>query len=296
MNTPIKIDVSEIKSYKMCKRNWQFTSRNQFHTTPIIPSDALTLGTVFHEAVGQLYLGASFEAVDRLVRQEYPNPALINILKGYYDNVLQNDLQLYSILEVEHRFNFPSGVDNVECVGAIDLIVAHTIDDDTTIVYGIEHKTCATFRKEAFIRMDEQPRVYFEALDYYIDEAKKTGRIPANASNGGIYINEVKKLLRDFQYNRTLCFYEGPDRDRFWQKYTDDLLTVKETIGNPEPGGELPAPSWMGCQLCQYANVCATYGYCGIDEKTLLEDFSTEFIKREVDHLDEKMDLGKKLT
>lgn len=324
------IDVSEVKTYNTCRRQWQFSSRNQFHIVPRTPAKSLAMGTIFHEAVAQLYLGADYDKVMTLVRKEIAKDetALIGMLKGYYEEVLIHDLEKWEVLEVEHRFKFPSGLEDtywwcpqckeeidsysvpheetcpkchtqldivtesvVDCIGSIDLIV---YERKANTIYGVEHKTCSTFRDNAFLWMDEQPRVYCKALDYYIGQAKEQGRVPKDAINGGIYINEVKKLLRDFQYKRTLCTYDKEDLDRFWNKYLLNLESCVVSLKFKEDSEE-PCPNYMNCRMCGFQNVCAVYGYRCVSEKVLLEDFGTEYMKRDCDHLDEKLDFGKKL-
>lgn len=49
-----------------------------------------------------------------------------------------------------------------------------------------------------------------------------------------------------------------------------------------------PAPSYMGCSMCNYKTICETYMYSTLDKTTILEEFKEEFKERETDHLEEK--------
>ncbi len=269
------------------------SSRNRYHMVPTTTPKALHLGTLFHEALAQLYLGANPDAVMRLVKADMGSDetALLNMVPKYYDQVLLNDLAPVSeggngwqVLEVEHVFEFPSSIPDVTCTGAIDLIV---YDPANNQILGIEHKTCSQFRDPALIYMDEQPRLYFEALEHYIP----TSQYP-HAENGGIVINEVKKLLRDFQYRRTPCEYSPEDREGFWSKWTSDLFNLRAEIESPQH----PDPSYWACQMCDYKSICAQTGYKLLpDVETLVQNYSTEYEIRVRDHLEEKLDWSERL-
>lgn len=246
------------------------------------------MGTLFHEALAQLYLGASYEAVIKLVKAEMSKDdiALVAMLKGYYDQVLVEDLEKYEVIATEYVFNFPATEENphLTVTGAIDLIVK---EKHTNIIHGIEHKTCQTFREEAFGYLDEQPRVYTKALQHY---AKQHGYTP-----GFIYINEVKKLLRDFQYRRTQMVYSEEDLTNFWELWLAKAQACYNLATQPEPR-TLPQPSYFACKMCAFQQVCAGHGYAPVTKETMLTDYSGEFKERECDHLEEKHDLARRLN
>ena len=66
----MRVDVSEIKTFKSCRRQWQLSSRNKFHMRPIVTPPQFALGTIFHESLAQLYLGVPYEKVMEMVRRE----------------------------------------------------------------------------------------------------------------------------------------------------------------------------------------------------------------------------------
>lgn len=344
----MKVDVSEIKTFKTCRRQWQLSSRNKFHIAPIVTPPQFAFGTIFHEALAELYLGVSLEKVMEMVRREMHSDndaALLAMIPGYYKNVLPGDLDRFKVLDIEHHFDLvPTTSDGeylfnfvekknskgetmydangdpllepaLTIVGSIDMICLDPIQNK---IYGFEHKTCKNFRDESYLWMDEQPRVYTWALQQYIREYnakrfdlwwKECDRIrndwehsgfdpedpehpcsypeqPQPATLGGVYLNEVKKLLRDFQYCRTLCTYTDEDLDNFMQAFFDACTQCKHAVETNSLAA--PQPSYFGCSGCSYKTICTTYMYNNLNKDEILEEFKEEFKVREEDHLEEK--------
>ena len=332
----MRVDVSEIKTFKTCRRQWQLSSRNRFHMRPIVTPPQFALGTIFHESLAQLYLGVSLDKVMAMVRREMQtdnDAALLAMIPGYYNKVLPGDLDRFTVLDIEHHFDIapvtsdgeylfpivhatdsktgelmyddngdPVMEPSLTICGSIDMIV---LDKDTNKIYGFEHKTCKNFRDESYLWMDEQPRVYTWALKEYIrnynekqmekwvaqcDCCESIGeRCPAPpvpATLGGVYLNEVKKLLRQFQYQRTLCTYTEEDLDHFMQSFFSDCTACKHAVDNNSYAA--PKPSYFSCGMCSFKTICSTYMYAPLNEAEVLEEFKEEFVKREEDHLAEK--------
>ena len=332
----MRVDVSEIKTFKACRRQWQLSSRNRFHMRPIVTPPQFALGTIFHESLAQLYLGVSLDKVMAMVRREMQtdnDAALLAMIPGYYNKVLPGDLDRFTVLDIEHHFDiapvtsdgeylFPieHAVDkktgellyddngdpimepSLTICGSIDMIV---LDKYTNKIYGFEHKTCKNFRDESYLWMDEQPRVYTWALKEYVRDfnekqyakwaeacnaaeaagERAPGR-PEPATLGGVYLNEVKKLLRQFQYQRTLCTYTDEDLDHFMQAFFTDCTACKHAVDNNSYAA--PKPSYFNCNMCSFKTICSTYMYAPLNEAEVLEEFKEEFVKREEDHLNEK--------
>lgn len=316
----MKIDVSEMKTFRACRRQWQLSSRNKFHLQPIATPPQLAFGTLFHESLAQLYLGVSYDKVMQMVDKER-NPgtdiAIVAMLRGYYENVLGADLERFKVLDIEHHFDIPpltsegeylfpfnsDGSPSLTVCGSIDMIV---VDKQTNEVFGFEHKTCKNFRSEDYIWMDEQPRVYTWALQHYIAKlnaqlltdwemqrnellvAGKDDNIPRPKlySLGGVYLNEVKKLLRSFQYKRTLCTYTAEDLDNFMATFFGECNHIKHMVDDDLPA--MPQPSYFGCQMCSFRSICSTYMYKHIDKAEVLDEFGEEYMERTEDHLEEK--------
>ena len=335
----MKVDVSEIKTFKACRRQWQLSSRNRFHMRPIVTPPQFALGTIFHESLAQLYLGVSLDKVMAMVRREMKtdnDAALLAMIPGYYNKVLPGDLDRFTVLDIEWHFEVPPTTSDGEYLfpiehqvdvktgelcyddngdpvmvpslvicGSIDMIV---IDKETNEIFGFEHKTCKNFRDESFLWMDEQPRVYTWALQHYVSNfnAKRQAEYeklwqnwadvggckesepvrPAEATLGGVYLNEVKKLLRQFQYQRTLCTYTDEDLDHFMQAFFTDCTACKHAVDNNSYAA--PKPSYFSCGMCSFKTICSTYMYAPLNETEVLEEFKEEFVKREEDHLEEK--------
>lgn len=331
----MRVDVSEIKTFKACRRQWELSSRNKFHLRPIVAAPQLALGTIFHEALAQLYLGVAYDKVMAMVRREMQTDkdgALLAMIPGYYQKVLPGDLERFRVLDVEYHFDIapvtsegeylfpleqaknadgsdaydddgsPVMVPSLTICGSIDLVV---LDVEQNKIYGFEHKTCKDFRDDTFAWMDEQPRVYTWALQEYVRKynakqheawvkqythAEAAGEripgMPEPATLGGVYLNEVKKLLRQFQYKRTLCTYSPEDLDNFMQAFFMDCVSCKHAVDNDIYAA--PKPSYFGCKQCSFNTICATYMYERLDKDTVLEEFKEEFKVRAEDHLEEK--------
>ena len=290
----MKVDVSEIKTYKSCRRQWLISSRNGFHLRPLVTPSHFALGTIFHESLHQMYMGVPLEKVMTFVRKEMSNDsevALLAMVPGYYREVLPHDLDRFKVLDIEHHFSFvPADPEtgevldpDVEVCGSIDMIV---LDIEENAIYGFEHKTCKNFRDSSFMWMDEQPRVYTYALMLYVQEynAKHPDQEPVTL--GGIYINEVKKLLRDFKYQRTLCKYPADDLTNFMRAFFGTCCACHKSVVENDPA--YPSPSYFGCSMCDYKTICETYMYSTLDKDTVIDEFKEEFKVRESDHLEEK--------
>ena len=311
----MKVDVSEIKTFKACRRQWQLSSRNRFHMRPIVTPPQFALGTIFHESLAQLYLGVSLDKVMAMVRREMKtdnDAALLAMIPGYYNKVLPGDLDRFTVLDIEWHFEVPPTTSDGEYLfpiehqvdaktgelcyddngdpimvpsliicGSIDMIV---VDKAEGKIYGFEHKTCKNFRDESFLWMDEQPRVYTWALQHYI--RNYNDKHGTAYTLGGVYLNEVKKLLRQFQYQRTLCTYTDEDLDHFMQAFFTDCTACKHAVDNNSYAA--PKPSYFSCGMCSFKTICSTYMYAPLNEAEVLEEFKEEFVKREEDHLEEK--------
>lgn len=340
----MKVDVSEIKTFKACKRQWQLTSRNKFHLRPMITPPAFAFGTIFHEALAQLYLDVPLDKVMEMVRREMQSDtdaALLAMVPGYYKNVLPDDLERFTVLDIEHHFDIipttslgeylfplvpstdpktgeriydangnPVMEPSLTICGSIDMIV---LDKEEGKIYGFEHKTCKNFRDESYLWLDEQPRVYTWALKKFVEEYNQKQRMkwqqeyeavcrgegvepgdpgivfrdpPQPVTLGGVYLNEVKKLLRQFQYHRTLCTYSDEDLDNFMLAFFNDCRECKHMVDSNSYAA--PKPSYMGCSMCSFKTICSTYMYENLDREKILHEFSEEFVERTEDHLEEK--------
>lgn len=313
----MKIDTSEIKTYRECHRKHEFSSRNRFHLRPIKPNDNLIFGTQFHEVLAMTYLGTSEDKILEWIAREVTDPQanrmMSNMFEGYYHGPYQQDKERYVLVDIEKSFNYPVAInplavlDNspyefkqVEgqwvavdangemydalCVcGSIDMVC---IDTKTGKLVGFEHKTAKNFRPEVYDLLDEQPRVYSWALRKILEDYHAQGKLLEVTEVGPIYLNQVKKLLSKFDYQRVTCAYTDADLKNFMKLFVRDMDRIAIYEGDPEDS--LPTPGYMKCQMCDYADLCMHYGYADIQLDDLTKEFDGEFEVREHDHLEEK--------
>ena len=316
----MRIDVSEMKTYRECKRKHQFSSRNRFHLRPIVNNANLIYGTQMHEALAMMYLGASLDDIiawiDREVTDTIYNRIMTINMTGYYNGPYQQDLKDYVFLDVERGFNFPVacvspdckwpddiiqesvrkiedgtgwvGVDKDGCeqellsvCGSIDMIVINVKEGTLD---GFEHKSAKNFRPPIYDLVDEQPRMYSIALKQILKEYHAAGKYLEIQETGAIHLNQIRKLQTRFDWRRTPCKYAEQDLDRFMQRF---IIDAKQ-IANETAADALPTPGFMKCQMCDYATLCMHYGYCDIEFNELKKEFDGEYEVREHDHLDEK--------
>lgn len=299
----MRFDVSEVKEFRGCTRKWELTSRNRMHLQPKVTPLQFIFGTMFHEALHSLYMNVPLEKVMEIVRREMSidaDVALLAMIPGYAEKVLPEDLERFQVLDIEHKFDFvPEESDDpdLHICGSIDMIV---LDPATNKIYGFEHKTCKNFRDPSYMWMDEQPRVYTRALQQYVDEfnAKRLkifedsmgamGNEFIPTELGGVYLNEVKKLVRQFRYRRTLLVYPEDDLHNFMAAFVATCKQAKEAAEHNLPG--VPKPDYFKCQMCDYRTVCETYQYQTLEKATVLQEFADTLQEREFDHLDEKVE------
>lgn len=287
----MKVDVSEIKCFRECKRKHQFSSRNRFHLRPVAPNDNLVFGTQFHEVLHMMYLGTDIDKILEFITKEVTDAVhyrvMCNMAKGYFEGPYQQDKERFQVLDIERSFSIPgyinpeTGEVEIEICGSIDMVC---IDKITNELVGFEHKTSKNFRPEIYNIVDEQPRMYSIALRHILDEYHNQGKYLDVKNVGPIYLNQVKKLQVKFAYERVECKYSDQDLNRFLDGFIRTAKQIYEGVDI------LPEPGFMKCQMCDYATLCEHYGYCDIDVNELTKEFENEFIVRECDHLEEKVE------
>ena len=315
----MKFDVSEMKTLNECGKKWQLSSRNAFHLKPKTANNNLFFGSLFHECLATMYLGGDLDKiVTQAVKECEGDPpmqrTIEKMLRGYYDEVLREDLDNYIVLDIEKSVNIPlpelqvfnddgtlDEEKSIRVAGSVDMVA---LEKETFEIWYFEHKTCSKFRPDVYFVLDEQPRTYFIDLISYVammnlraDEGKlpisfyqvlglEVGAPLPEFRIGGVYINEVKKLSTKFEYMRRPCKYSDVQVGRFYStlvKTGQRLKALKEgrTTACASPG-------YMSCTMCDFASICSTYGYEDVELDELLEEFQEEFEVRTVDHLDEK--------
>lgn len=334
------VDVSEVKEFRHCKRKWQLSSRNQFHIRPVVTPTAFKLGTIFHDSLHKLYLGKDIEEVVKYISSELDGPAddkdramLISMITGYNNEVYPEDAKVFKVLDIEHHFKldpkdcidaqgwsmlrldwqFDELLD-VQIAGSIDMIALNTVTNE---IWGFEHKTAKNFRNEVYLWMDEQPRLYYAALQQYVAQLNarrysdwvyyckakeaecaklhmpvtKLPSSPAPYKVGGVYINEVRKLVRAFDCKRSALKYDDDDLRNFMIAFLTSCAECHKMVAQPD-SMRLPTPDMMTCMTCQYNTICQAIQYKTPDKDFILKEFSKEYKERETDHLEEKTEVN----
>ena len=279
----MRIDASEIKEFRTCKRKWSYSSRNKMHLTTIETPPALFFGTHFHECLHMMYKGTElsdiFLYIDKQIEDIQQNRILKNMIGKYYQIALA-DLDQYDILVIEHGWSYPF-TGNITVCGSIDMIA---LDKQTGLIYGFEHKSGKNFKDGVDLMLDEQTRMYSRAMNLFV--------MLYNLQNdtqykfGGIYLNEIRKLVKQFDHRRTLLNHTKEDLERFFngiEKTAKRIVECSESENTPDP-----EPSFMKCRMCQFAPVCETYGYIAPTTSEILTKLPDQFKVRDIDHLDEK--------
>ena len=317
----IRVDASEIKTYRECKRKHLYSSRNRFHLISKVPNDNLVFGTQFHEILAMMYLGTSLDKILEWITREIKDPVYYKTAQamttGYYNEVYSKDKDRFVVVDIEKKFCFPIGCRDVDgnvygldsenitygreedgswtavdmsdgqvltaicACGSIDMIC---LDAKTGEMCGFEHKTAKNFRPEVYDLVDEQPRLYSWALRQILEEYHLAGKYTEVTDVGPIYLNQVRKLQRNFDTFRSACKYKDEDLKLFLKS----VLRTMTSISCEDASVATPEPGFMKCQMCDYADLCMHYGYATPTLEGIQDEFEGEFEVREVDHLDEK--------
>lgn len=298
----MRVDCSEVKTFKECKRKHLFSSRNRYHIVPKKPNDNLVFGTVWHNCLHELYLaarqdGADYAAVklDEILERKPCEQAgvpeldrtLANMLKGYFEGPFLEDIVTYTVIDVERGFNIEAYTltGSIAICGSIDMICINNVEG--TLV-GFEHKSAKNFRPDVYDALDEQPRLYYWALKDMWEHDANLQKLAPNGV-GKIILNQVKKLVTKFEYKRVECIYSDAELEVFLA----DFINKASMIQTGSLQSEMPEPGYMKCQMCDYAPLCIKYGYSlpnNVEDvvATLDEEGNALYEVRKVDHLDEK--------
>lgn len=323
----MRVDVSEIKTYRECHRKHEYSSRNRFHLTPIKPNDNLIFGTQFHEVLAMMYMGATLDQLLEWINREVTDTVHWKVMdtmtKGYYNGPYQKDKERYTVIDIEKSFNYPVGFKDLDVLGANKNLEYLRNEDgeylrdgdgnwiavdgdgeihepiyvcgsiDMIVIDRQTNKLCGFEHKTA---KNFRPEVY-----NFVDEQPR------------VYSWALKKILEDYHAQGKLMTITetGPiylnqvkklstkfDYERVACEYTDDDLNnfMKLFVRDMnriafyagDPEDSLPTPGYMKCQMCDYADLCMHYGYAHVDKDELLQEFDGEFQVRDHDHLEEK--------
>lgn len=258
---------------------------------------------------------------------------LKNMVYGYATEVIPKDLNRYEVMDIEYHFKFKPyqvmaslGIDpatfpgmewleDVEVAGSIDMIVR---DKETNEIWGFEHKTAKNFRNDTYLWMDEQPRVYYVALMLWViqynhslssrhtsamltmgnliaDGTVDTPASPKLVKLGGVFINEVRKLVRNFDTKRSILTYTQSDIRNFMISFFTSCGECHKMVKNPF-SPRVPQPDMFTCQTCMFNTLCQKYQYADVTSERILKEFEEDFKVRESDHLEDKEQISKEGT
>lgn len=264
------------------------------------------------------------------LKNEDPKDAtmILSMVRGYSRNVIPSDERFVPI-DIEWHFKFSpfellddmgyyianemgiaDALRDITIAGSIDMIA---LDTETNQIWGFEHKTAKNFRNDIYLWMDEQPRVYYAALKRWVDkfnertffqwfdaktkfEAYNPGveypePKPEPVTLGGVYINEVRKLVRAFDYKRSPLRYPEDDLRNFMLSFVTSCAECHKMVNNPNLPRN-PEPDMMTCMNCQYNTICQTVQYQNVTLEGLLKEFNLEYEVRKEDHLNEKEEVN----
>ena len=252
---------------------------------------------------------------------------ILSMVRGYSRNVIPADERFVPI-DIEWHFKFSpfellddigyylahemgiaDALQEITIAGSIDMIA---LDTETNQIWGFEHKTAKNFRNDIYLWMDEQPRVYYAALKRWVEtfndrtymqwlDAKakfefenpglEYAPAPEPVTLGGVYINEVRKLVRAFDYKRSPLKYPEDDLRNFMLSFVTSCAECHKMVNNPNLPRN-PEPDMMTCMNCQYNTICQTFQYQNITLDKLLKEFNLEYEVRKSDHLNEKEEVN----
>lgn len=264
------------------------------------------------------------------LKTEDPKDAtlILSMVRGYSRNVIPQDEHFVPI-DIEWHFKFTpfdlldseglqiaddldimEALQDVTIAGSIDMIA---LNNDTNEIWGFEHKTAKNFRNDVYLWMDEQPRVYYAALKLWVEyfnlrtyeqwvaaktEFEKANQgqhytvpVPEPVTLGGVYINEVRKLLRAFEYKRSPLRYPVDDLRNFMLSFVTSCAECHKYVNNPHLPRN-PEPDMMTCMNCQFNTICQMYQYHNLTLDELLKEFKLEYEVRKEDHLQEKEEVN----
>ena len=253
---------------------------------------------------------------------------ILSMVRGYSRNVIPSDERFVPI-DIEWHFKFSpfellddigyylahemgiaDSLREITIAGSIDMIA---LDTETNQIWGFEHKTAKNFRNDIYLWMDEQPRVYYAALLQWVKKFNERTYMqwleakvkfehthpleeysvpqPEPVTLGGVYINEVRKLVRAFDYKRSPLKYHDDDLRNFMLSFVTSCAECHKMVNNPNLPRN-PEPDMMTCMNCQFNTICQTFQYQNITLDKLLKEFNLEYEVRKSDHLNEKEEVN----
>lgn len=324
----MKIDTSEVKTYRECHRKHLYSSRNRFHLRPVAPNANLVFGTQFHEVLAMIYLKTPKEKIMEWINHEVDDPdayrMMLAMFEGYYNGPYQADKDRFEVIDIEKSFCIPVGAkyatggvvpnENIKEFiptpeapegstfskkdGWVAILTTGEVAEAICICGSID-MICLDKETGEVVGFEHKTAKNFRPEVYdVLDEQPR------------VYTWALKHIVKEKSYVEKGYTKVGPiylnqvkklkskfDYQRVTCKYTENdlqmfmtafLQTCDDVATHTCCQDSLPQPGYMKCQMCDYADLCMHYGYADIDEGQLLDEFEGEFEVRECDHLEEK--------
>lgn len=249
--------ISEIKTFRECKRKWFFSGRNGMYLRPKIVNSSFKTGSAFHAALEAMYKQESYNIdniIDKYKVEEKDQDMLKFQIKKYEEHVLKHDLKTINVIAPEFKYSIELE-NGVTLFGFIDVVYEEKKTGDIGV---LEHKFIRNFRSNTYNYLDEQIKVYELAI------LKVFGQC-----NAGVSLNQVRKLKTKFEHARET--YKQTIKQL--KNFNEDLLNVTNEMQMLSDSGikDYPAePHWLGCSFCDYKYLCLKMNQAGTDDTTIL--------------------------
>lgn len=266
--------VSELKVFNTCKRQWYFSGRNGLYYRPAETSDALKMGSVFHEALEHIYKREDFSITNILDKHQVTSRSDRNLIhfqiSKYKDIIYEQDYSIFNNIETEKKFEIEV-TDKCWIHGYIDLVY---VNENNNKIEALEHKFVRYFRGATENILDLQLKTYnWVLVELYGYE-----------NVGGVSINEIRKLTDSFAHSREKYKLTKDQLVLVENNLIEDLLLMKEIKENNIAQHRANA-SWANCRFCEYSDLCKKMDKAGTNDTSILtdEDFKkSKLIQKEV--------------
>lgn len=290
--------ISEIQTYKRCRRKHFYYSSNFQNIEPVIPKPHFALGTLIHKVLGEWIKSPSIDPCDLFLvesnkmlvafEQEYiarfqmkPStvelePLTESLVLG--QAMIENYLQYYKVplppeyhvFDTEQEITLDIPDTDHQMIMKLDGI----LQDYSGNLYVLEHKTYSQKPNPLALTMDEQFTAYVWGANQL-----NIGRVVGLFYNG-MWKRPEPPRGRVFE---DLFMRQVLHRGRVQlEEFEDELRTSAYEIQHPLTNHVLKTIPWNGCVDCVYSKLCITETMQE-DSKYIRDTFFKQKHTREVD-------------
>lgn len=291
MNEPLKMSISEMTTWRDCRRKWYLEYYRQFKT-PEKDTGPLALGTNVHASLAAYYspggskglalgvLSAIYEEArekqNGLTNQDLEKEAKLAriMVEGYFDWIEETGVDAdLEILEAEADIEHTTEIfgTSIRLVGKRDAIGVRRSTGISTL---IDHKTCQSLTDPA-LDLNEQSRMYLLLQ-----------RLNGSTVLQNCTWNLLRKVQRSAKaippfYAREDIYVSEDELRRFWTRIHGiirDILNVREALDGGESHYSVcyPRPSRDCSWKCSYRVVCPLMDSEGDNVEKFLSDQYTQ--------------------